>query len=217
MKRQERTKLIVVTILFLVAVGTVVYSFAGGRFRRRGASPVSKGMWGSSSDLPPAPTASAPAPAPTPAATPAANAAPGGADTASATNSIVPIDLAAVRAQFPNWIAGPQRDPFHTVVPAAPRQEGPRAVDLLSVRGIWRQSGGRFAVLNNTVLTEGENIASFRVEKIEASAVWVRGSNGLEQLTFQVGAPPPPPPERNPPPGRRIPGGGTTRDRRLSP
>lgn len=211
MKKKDRNKNIVVGVLLVAALATVSSQFLGGRFRRR-VAPV-RAAANAVPDLPATATAAAASSSSNP-SNPAAD-----ANTAAGAplDPERPIDLPIVLSQFTGWIESPQRDPFQTFVPPPPKVEGPRAVDVLALRGIWRQSGAQFAVVNNQVLTEGDSIQSFRIEKIEASTVWVRGTNGAERLDFQVGAPPPPPPQPNQPPGRRIPGGGIARERRLSP
>lgn len=209
MKKRERQKNIVVAALALCAVGFVVWTIvnAGGG-RRRYTRPT------------PAPGSD-----PKAQASAAPPAAAGTLDAAKAAAPGVPlvpvksIDFQIVHAQYGRWVESPARDPFQVVLAAGPRSEGPRAADILSLRAIWRQSGGRLAVINSQVLAEGDRIAGFSVEKIDANQVWVRGTNGAEHIDFKVGAPA----AARPPQGPRStgyspsPATSTTSERRLSP
>lgn len=98
--------------------------------------------------------------------------------------SLPPLDLATIHARLPQWIESPARDPFEANRSLHTPPTGPRADQLLSLKAVWRQTGGSLAVLNNQLLTEGSEIAGFTLERIEADAVWVRGTNGLERVGF---------------------------------
>jgi hypothetical protein len=98
--------------------------------------------------------------------------------------SLPPLDLAAIHARLPQWIESPARDPFEANRNLGKQPTGPRADQLLSLKAVWRQTGGNLAVLNNQLLTEGAEIAGFTLERIETDAVWVRGTNGLERVGF---------------------------------
>jgi hypothetical protein len=99
---------------------------------------------------------------------------------------ILPINQEAILGRFTEWLEAPGRDPFEFFVPAEVTQGGPRAAELLSLKAIWRQAGGQLAVINNVVLGEGEQIAGFKLERIEADSVWVRGTNGSERVEFSA-------------------------------
>lgn len=199
MKKRERRKNIVVGVLATCALGVMVWTLIGGGTGRRRSGPVNLVP-----DLP----------APAPAALAAVQAA-----APTVLEPEKPIDLVLVRNQYSAWVESPARDPFMLIVAPPQKSQGPRAADLLALRAIWRQSGGRLTVINNLVLGEGDRIAGFSIEKIDASQVWVRGTNGSEHLDLQVGTPPVARPDNSKPqPGRRPPpGGGTTLERRLSP
>jgi hypothetical protein len=211
MRKQQRQKNIVVAALAICAVGFVAWTLvSSGAGRRRYTRP---------------------APAPAPGADPNAQAssalpaAAGTQDPAKAATPGVPlvpvqsIDFQVVHAQYGRWVESPARDPFQVVLAAAPKSEGPRAADILSLRAIWRQSGGRLAVINSQVLAEGDRIAGFNVERIDANQVWVRGTNGAEHIDFKVGTPA----AARSPQGPRAtgqsqgPATSTTSERRLSP
>jgi len=98
--------------------------------------------------------------------------------------ALPPLDLAAIQSRLPQWIESPARDPFEANRNLRTQPTGPRADQLLSLKAVWRQTGGNLAVLNNQLLTVGAEIAGFTLERIEADAVWVRGTNGLERVGF---------------------------------
>lgn len=147
--------------------------------RHRGASATS-------------PEAAAPAPA-----------APLGAPSAAAVVKPAPtsetnyasIDLAVIQSQLPRWLEVPRRDPFEVVVQAkvAVKQEGPRAEDLLKLHAIWRQSGQQLAVVNQQIVTEGDQVAGYQVQRIENDFITVQGSNGLERVEYRAPTEPAPP------------------------
>ena len=135
------------------------------------------------------------------------------------TARVVPkeaIDVAYIQANLPRWMESPSRDPFAIYEPPAATPKGPRAADVLSLRAIWRQTGGQLAVINGSVLAEGDRVAGFLVEAIEQNRVRVRGSNGVEQIEFLAGRPRVAP--TNAPAGRGpTTAATTTRPRPLSP
>ena len=130
-----------------------------------------------------------------------------------------PIDVAYVQANLSRWMEAPARDPFAVYLPAAGRNSGPRADELLSLHAIWRQTGGQLAVINGRIVGEGDRIAGFLVEAIEKSLVRVRGSNGVERIEFQAGRPRPNRTNALANAGASRPAGAAapSRDRTLSP
>lgn len=141
--------------------------------------------------------------APTPEAPPSTPAAPLGPPTAAAVVKPVPtgetnyaaMDLAAIQSQLPRWLEAPRRDPFEVVVQAkvAVKQEGPRAEDVLKLHAIWRQSGHQLAVVNQQIVTEGDPVAGYLVQRIENDFITVQGSNGLERVEYRAPTLPAPP------------------------
>ncbi|MCC7375592.1 MAG: hypothetical protein IT581_13125 [Verrucomicrobiales bacterium] len=129
---------------------------------------------------------------------PAATAVPEIADTTPAPASVpatlqvatrqptTPMNVRAILEWLPRWIEAPGRDPFQPRAPGAFRANGPKASDLLSLTAVWRQTGGRLAVVNNLIVTEGDLVAGYRVDRIEAERIWVKGTNGTEQIDFKV-------------------------------
>lgn len=97
-----------------------------------------------------------------------------------------PIDHPAIAALSARWIESPRRDPFRLDRTQAESPSGPPAAQLLFLRAIWRQTGSQLAIINDQILREGEKLQGFAIETIEAEAVWVRGTNGRERLTFPM-------------------------------
>jgi hypothetical protein len=97
-----------------------------------------------------------------------------------------PMDVRAILAMLPRWIEAPGRDPFQPRAPGSFRANGPKAADLLNLTAVWRQAGGRLAVVNNLILSEGDLVAGYRVDRIEAERIWVKGTNGTEHIDFKV-------------------------------
>ncbi len=214
---QDRRKTLVVGVLVVCAVGYVSWTLLGDSRTRvtgqRGSSSAAK-----LSPAKPGPASSAMGAITKPAQALVTDAllAPG-----TPLEPAQGVDLMAIESQFVSWVESPRRDPFQLYVAPEVKPKGPRAADVLSLNAIWRQSGGRYAVINKRVLTEGDLVASYRVDRIDASAVWVSGTNGTERLDFRVGAPPARPPQKKTQPGRpATPGDGgttTTRERKLTP
>lgn len=147
------------TAAFGYAAWTVASPFLGRRYPKNHAAPQ--------------------AAAPTTPVTPALP--PNGA----AKAALLPIDLAAIREALPGWLEAPSRDPFETYALRNTGPRGPSAAELLALKAIWRQSGGRLAVINNVIVSEGDEISGFKVQRIEGDIVWVRGSNGVERIQFK--------------------------------
>ncbi len=87
------------------------------------------------------------------------------------------------------------RDPFAPPVDLTPRAPTQAtafvapAAPLLSLQAISHEAGRAFAVINQQVLTEGEAVLGYTVEKILPSSVKMRGLLGSLSLTLQPGAP----------------------------
>ena len=121
------------------------------------------------------------------------------------------IDADYVASRFVGWVSSPPRDPFLSV--AASRTdtnsvaEGPSPVPTWKLSGIWRQTGGRSAAINGLVYSEGDEIEGWKVERIEADQVIVRGTNRVERLTIfggVQGSPASSPPVQARPPARKL-------------
>ena len=79
------------------------------------------------------------------------------------------------------WMRPGRRDPFGSQFDSQ-RQ----AANVLALKGIWRQTGSNLAVINGSVVAQGERILDFTVDRIEPDRVWVTGPNGREELSFKV-------------------------------
>lgn len=105
-------------------------------------------------------------------------------DAGSSGNTVSPPSIEKddhLQSLTNRWMHGGPRDPFGT------RYDSQRqAVNVLALKGIWRQTGSNLAVINGTVVAQGERILDFTVEKIEPDRVWVTGPNGREELSFKV-------------------------------
>jgi hypothetical protein len=98
------------------------------------------------------------------------------------------IDRSFVASRYEEWLLSPARDPFayHGGMPIV-QTDVPPAASVLKLQAVWRQTGGRLAVVNQQILREGEVISFFLVEKIDADAIWVLSPNGSERVSFDTG------------------------------
>jgi len=95
------------------------------------------------------------------------------------------IDLAAAQGGAAPWVVSPHRDPFLSHVRARNAAgASPLAVELLTVQGIWMQPDVTLAVINRTLVSQGEKLLEFRIEEIASDHVWVQGPNGRERVDF---------------------------------
>jgi hypothetical protein len=102
------------------------------------------------------------------------------------------MDLATLERDSARWTET-GRDPFQSRLTAATNQAKayPPAMQLLRLKGIWRQSGSSLAVVNDQVIAEGDAILAFTVQSIEDTRIWVTGPNGREAVEFRsLSAPP---------------------------
>ena len=95
------------------------------------------------------------------------------------------IDLAYVRSRWDQWLNAPARDPFLVVRAATPR---PAAVETPVSRfqlvATWLQTGGRMAVIDRVVYAEGDQLAEYRIVRINAEEVVVQGPTQTDKITF---------------------------------
>jgi hypothetical protein len=96
------------------------------------------------------------------------------------------IETQYAQARMAEWINAPRRDPFLLLNPGPGKKasEKSSAVTRLKLQGIWRQTGGRFAAINNRIYGEGDVIEGYRIERIDADQVWFAGPGRKERLLF---------------------------------
>ncbi len=128
----------------------------------------------------PAPAASAITTAPAPAAAPR---------TGPASVAQVPMERAYIQEHLAEWVDAPKRDPFlllsdNTSGAMFAMNQSPSPVAQWKLRAIWRQTGGRLAVINTNLYREGDLLQGYRVERIDEDQVVLRGTNGTERLRF---------------------------------
>jgi hypothetical protein len=140
------------------------------------------------------PAAPAPSAAPKPAAVkPAVAAAPAKKETVEippaappAAGPVSKVDWALVQTNALRWVEAPRRDPFQVRDwPGHFTGTNPPASDFLTLNGIWRQTGSTLAVINSSVVGEGDDILQFKIQSIEADRVWVYGPAGVEFVSFK--------------------------------
>ena len=104
----------------------------------------------------------------------------------SATNVSTAIEKTQVESLLAQWINAPHRDPFHAATVATRQISEPSASPLAKwkLKGVWTQTGGRTAAINDGVYGEGDRIGDYQLERIDEAQVWLRGPDGLEHLGF---------------------------------
>ena len=98
-----------------------------------------------------------------------------------------PVEIEYVRQRAKTWVEAPLRDPF--LAYAMPRQSTRQTTNApvtFILTAIWRQSGSALAVINGTVCGEGDNLAGFRVERIENDQVLLENADGRELVRFPL-------------------------------
>lgn len=98
------------------------------------------------------------------------------------------INMSLVSTASVAWIESPRRDPFRLRYNALGQSVSAAAV--LTLNAVWQSASNSFAVINNRVLTKGESILDFQIDKIESDKVSVRSPQGvLETLNFKYAPP----------------------------
>ena len=103
----------------------------------------------------------------------------------AAKPAVVPdaeIDVQQIQMDLARWLESPRRDPFQLTAYA--RGTNQPARELLTLKATWLQTGKHLAVINGTIVGEGDTVHGFRIESIAADFVWVLGPAGREQLEF---------------------------------
>lgn len=97
------------------------------------------------------------------------------------------IDTAYALEHLPEWINSPARDPF-TLSPdlMLATAVGPTnsPVASMRLRGVWRQTGGGYAVIDQTVVQAADVYRGLTVLRIEAGAVIFGSPQGPQRLEF---------------------------------
>lgn len=97
---------------------------------------------------------------------------------------------ASVEVDKLGWTPAPARDPFSstasTVIAEGDEQaEADPVAFALDLKAVWLQETGGWAVINGKIVTEGDSILDFRVEKIRADSVLVQSPSGRRQVNFK--------------------------------
>ncbi|MGA1015427.1 MAG: hypothetical protein ACO3VS_09810 [Limisphaerales bacterium] len=90
-----------------------------------------------------------------------------------------------IKANALQWLTQTQRDPFQEPILSS-RMGG--ADKHLFVNAIWRQTDKSLALINQQLLTTGDEILGYTILRMENQRVWVKGPQGVEVIT--LGAPP---------------------------
>jgi hypothetical protein len=97
------------------------------------------------------------------------------------------IDRDYLQARFAKWVATPKRDPF-LLLGVDPKDKSmeellePSPIAKWKLNAIWDQTGSRLAVINNAVHQLGDEIAGFKIIRIEPEEVWFQGPHRKERL-----------------------------------
>jgi hypothetical protein len=97
------------------------------------------------------------------------------------------VDRDYLEARFAKWVATPKRDPF-LVLGVDPKDKElldmlePSPIAKWKFNGICDQTGGRWAVINNVPHQVGDEIAGFKIIRIESEEVWFQGPKRKERL-----------------------------------
>lgn len=100
------------------------------------------------------------------------------------------VDRDYVEGRFAKWVATPARDPF-LLLGIDPKDKEmqdllePSPIAKWKLNAIWDQTGSRLAVINNAVHQVGDEIAGFKIIRIESEEVWFQGPRRKERLGLQ--------------------------------
>ena len=90
-----------------------------------------------------------------------------------------------IKANALQWLTQTQRDPFQEPILSS----GMGGADKhLFVNAIWRQTDKSLALINQQLLTTGDEILGYTILRMENQRVWVKGPQGAEVIT--LGTPP---------------------------
>ena len=168
---------IVTGILAVVAVIVVAYQFMGSNIHFQFNSATARKVASSI-----APSIVSPPPAPAPVAT----------NKVAEANGSEPdqaIDRGFLEARFAKWVAAPLRDPFLLFVTDKEKEKEEKEfqspIAKWKLQGIWDQTGGKLAVINNRVHKIGDEIEGYKILRIEGDEVWFQGPKRKERLALE--------------------------------
>ena len=168
---------IVSGILAVIAICVLAYQFSGGAMARYKPAGLTKRVV---AELVAA-TTPAPVPAPAPPPTQPAE--------VSGTTPDAAIDRGFLEARFAKWVAAPFRDPFLLFVTDTEKvkeeKEFESPIARWKLQGIWDQTGGKLAVINNRVHKIGDEIEGYKILRIEGDEVWFQGPKRKERLALE--------------------------------
>ena len=108
-----------------------------------------------------------------------------------------PVQRASPELETGNvdWVNNPLRDPFRLQTSYRPKPVRKRPPELLeqfstpsplpfTLKAVAVEDQRRIAVINRTVVAEGEKINGYRVVSIQHNGVWLHGPRGRERLEF---------------------------------
>lgn len=86
------------------------------------------------------------------------------------------------------WAVELSRDPFRparVLLPVAAIAEDSNTQNRLKLSAIWIQNSGRWAILNDQLVEEGESVLEYQIEAIRPDRVIVVGPGGRESVPFR--------------------------------
>ena len=108
-----------------------------------------------------------------------------------------PVKSASSELETENvdWVKKPLRDPFRLQTSSPPNSVRQRPPELLehdsppsplpfTLKAVAVEDQRRIAVIDRTVVSEGEEIQGYRVVSIQHNGVWLQGPRGRERLEF---------------------------------
>lgn len=108
-----------------------------------------------------------------------------------------PVKRASSELETENvdWVKKPLRDPFRLQTSSPPKPVRQRPPELLeqystpsplpfTLKAVAVEDQRRIAVIDRTVVAEGEKIKGYRVVSIQQNGVWLQGPRGRERLEF---------------------------------
>lgn len=116
-----------------------------------------------------------------------------GASHSPALPAPMPIDATVVGSRWASWLESPARDPFQVLAlgPLAKDTTQVSPISHLKLSATWLQSGGRYAIVNQRVWGEGDDLEGYTIVRIDRDRVVLQGPERNEEITFGSYVPPP--------------------------